>query len=98
MDSELTPIRTSIQNTYTIQALGADGWIPMYHYEEGTLGSALEDMDVLSHSVCLVYALRLIEKYGDPPTMMNIISEYYPDDPDDYGPVNDPVPWVEEGF
>ena len=96
MDSELTPIRTSIQNTYTIQVLGTDGWRPVCHYGEGALNSALEDMDVLSQTECLVYALRLIEKYGDPPTMMKIISEYYPDEP--YGPVNDPVSWAVEGF
>ena len=93
MDSELTPVRTSL--TYTISVQGPEGWIPVRHWE--CFEEALESLDFMVR-VRPEDAFRLIEReIVANGFSVNVVDEYFPDG-HVYGPENEPISWAEEGF
>lgn len=95
MDSELTPVRTSL--SYTISVQGPEGWVPVQHYGEDGLDAALEDLDVMTQ-INQEDAFRLYEQIKETNHVgFHVVAEHFPDG-EVYGPVNEPISWLDNGF
>ena len=80
---------------YDISVLRPTGWEPTYNYSR-SLDESLSKMTVMIQTRP-DDAFRLIESMKKPNGFSFIvIAEHYPEE--DYGPVNEPVSWLESGF